>query len=160
MPSFDIVSEVDAHPLGNAVDQAQRVVATRFDFKGSNASFALSGREIALDGPNVFQLQQMEEMLRAAMAKNGIDSACMELAALHEGGGRARRQVIVRHGLDAAACRTLSQHVKGLKLKVQTAVQGGCIRVTGKKRDELQRVMDALRELPFDWPLQFINLRD
>ena len=160
MPSFDVVSQVDLHALGNAVDQANRIVSTRFDFKGADARFTREEREIEIDAPNAFQLEQMEEMLRGALSKCDIDSACLSMQAVREPGGRACRTAIVRHGLDQDACRALVRRVKDLKLKVQSAVQGDMLRVTGKKRDDLQQVMTALQETPFEQPLQFVNRRD
>ena len=160
MPSFDVVSQVDLHALGNAVDQANRTVSTRFDFKGSHARFSRSGREIELDAPDEFQLGQMEEMLRAALSRCGVDPACLSMQPAREAGGRSRRLAVARHGLDRDACRALVGRVKALKLKAQLAVHEDMLRVSAKKRDALQKVIAALREPPFDQPLQFVNRRD
>ena len=160
MPSFDAVSEVDIHELRNAVDQANREVGTRFDFKGTGAEFDLQGTEIHLKAQVEFQLQQMLDILRAKMAKRSIDVACMEEKEVVERNNEARQVVIVRQGIETLLAKKIVKLIKEKKLKVQSTIQGDQVRVTGKKRDDLQAVMALLREQEFDMPLQFTNFRD
>ena len=160
MPSFDVVSEVDLHQLTNAVDQAGRIIATRFDFKGVDASFKRDEHTILITAEADFQLTQMEDMLCTAMLKCSIDPAAMDLSDPVESGKTVSQTAVLRNGLDSGQCRANVKSIKEMKIKVQTQVQGEQVRVTGKKRDELQKVMAMLREGDFDSPLQFNNFRD
>ncbi|MCB8889676.1 YajQ family cyclic di-GMP-binding protein [Vreelandella malpeensis] len=161
MPSFDIVSEFDRHEAANAVDQANREVGTRFDFKGVDASFALEGETVALEAEVDFQLKQMLEVLRGRLIARGIDARCMEVKDPELSGVKARQSVVLRQGLDAAQTKDIVKRIKASKLKVQAQIQGEKVRVTGKKRDDLQSVMALLRgEEGPDLPLQFDNFRD
>lgn len=160
MPSFDAVSEVDKHVLTNAVDQATRVITTRFDFKGVDASFERKDYVITLKAEVDFQVQQMLDVLQAALVKNKIDVTCLETGPVQEAGMRARMEVTVKTGLDSDLCRKIVKKIKDAKLKVQAQVQGDQVRVTGKKRDDLQAVMSLLREADLGMPLQFDNFRD
>ncbi len=160
MPSFDVVSEVDMHELSNAVDQANREVNTRFDFKGADAHFEVSGTEITLAAENEFQLQQMMDILQKKMVKRGVDIGCLDIAEAESSGIRAKQKVTVRQGVDKEVARKIVKLIKEMKLKVQAAIQGEQVRVTAKKRDDLQQVMAMLREQKLDLPLQFTNFRD
>ncbi len=160
MPSFDIVSEVDLHQLTNAVDQAGRIVANRFDFKGVDARFERQERTVTLSAEAEFQVTQMEDMLRSALIKCNIDPLAMDCAEPVTTGKVVHQTVVLRHGLDSDQCRKLVKTIKGSKLKVQAQVQGDQVRVTGKKRDDLQQVMALLRETDIGAPLQFNNFRD
>ncbi|MEL6948516.1 MAG: YajQ family cyclic di-GMP-binding protein [Pseudomonadota bacterium] len=160
MPSFDVVSEVDLHELANAVDQANREVTNRFDFKGTGAEFALDESSISLKAQVEFQLQQMLDILRQKLAKRGIDIAALEVKDPVTSGSEARQTVLVRQGIDAALAKKLVKTIKDAKLKVQAQIQGEQVRVTGKKRDDLQSVIALLREADVDLPLQFNNFRD
>lgn len=160
MPSFDIVSQIDAHEAANAVDQANREVATRFDFKGSGAHYSLEERVVVLEAQSEFQLQQMLDILQTKLTRRGVDIGCLELGEPEASGKQARQRVTLREGLDAALARRIVKIIKDGKLKVQAAVQGEQVRVTGKKRDDLQQVIAALREAKLELPLQFINFRD
>ncbi len=160
MPSFDVVSEVDMHELSNAVDQANREVNTRFDFKGADAHFEVSGTEITLAAENEFQLQQMMDILQKKMVKRGVDIGCLDIGEPESSGIRAKQKVTVRQGVDKDAARKIVKLIKEMKLKVQAAIQGEQVRVTAKKRDDLQQVMAMLREQTLDLPLQFTNFRD
>ncbi len=160
MPSFDVVSEVDVHQLTNAVDQAARVVNNRFDFKGVDAGFELSGRVIALHAEADFQLQQMLDMLRASLVKCKIDPLAMEAGDSQQSGKLVKQSITLRHGLDKEQAKKIVRHVKDSKLKVQAVVQDEQVRISGKKRDDLQRLMAGLRELELGQPLQFVNFRD
>lgn len=160
MPSFDVVSEVDMHELANAVDQANREVTTRFDFKGTDSNFQLSESVVKLESGSDFQLQQMRDILRQKMVKRGIDIGCLEVNNPDLSGRRATQQVTVRQGIDKDLARVIVKHVKESKLKVQASIQGDQVRVTGKKRDDLQQTIAMLRDSKLDMPLQFTNFRD
>lgn len=160
MPSFDVVSEVDLHEVRNACDQANREVTTRFDFKGTGASFKLVDAGIEMQAQVSFQLQQMRDILHLKLAKRGIDIACLENGDVQISGNEARQTVAVRQGLDSDQARKLVKLIKQQKMKVQTAIQGEQLRITGKKRDDLQAVIALLRETDTDLPLQFTNFRD
>ncbi|MCC5795129.1 MAG: YajQ family cyclic di-GMP-binding protein [Chromatiales bacterium] len=160
MPSFDVVSEVDLHELRNGVDQASREVGTRFDFKGSDASFTLEEQVIRLEAQSEFQLQQMMDILLPRLAKRGIDIACLDAAKPVVSGQRTHQMVTVRTGIGADHARKLIRIIKDSKLKVQAAVQGEKLRITGKKRDDLQTAIAALKAANFELPLQYENFRD
>ena len=161
MPSFDIVSEVDLHEVANAVDQAGREVANRFDFKGVDARFERDGHVVTLVAESEFQLDQMLDVLRGKLARRGVDVGCLQVGDVEQSGRRAQRAVTLRHGVDGDLARDIVKRVKATKLKVQTQIQGDQVRVTGKKRDDLQRVIALLRDTQeIDLPLQFTNLRD
>ena len=160
MPSFDVVSEIDHHELSNALDQANREIGTRYDFKGSNASIAQSGSDLTLEAESEFQVKQMIPILREKMSKRGIDVECLDFGDIVEMNKRARQQVMVREGLDKDLARKMVKIIKDKKLKVQAAIQGEQLRVTGKKRDDLQEVMQVLRDASLGIPLQFNNFRD
>jgi len=138
MPSFDIVSEVDMHELSNALDQSNREVGTRFDFKGTDASFELDNdSNIKVSAEADFQIQQMLEILRSKMVKRGIDIKSLEEGDVQLVGQKANMIVTVQQGIEADIARKIVKAVKQAKLKVQTAIQGEKLRVTGKKRDDL-----------------------
>ena len=160
MPSFDVVSEVDQHELRNALDQANREIGTRYDFKGSNARIEQAGNQLTLEAESEFQVKQMVPILKEKMSKRGIDVDCLEFGDLVEMNRRARQPVTVKEGLDRDLARKMVKLVKDSKLKVQAAVQGEQLRVSGKKRDDLQQVMQMLREAGLGIPLQFNNFRD
>ena len=160
MPSFDIVSEVDQHELRNALDQANREIGTRYDFKGSNARIEQAGNQLTLEAESEFQVKQMVPILKEKMSKRGIDVDCLEFGDLVEMNRRARQPVTVKEGLDRDLARKMVKLVKDSKLKVQAAVQGEQLRVSGKKREDLQQVMQMLREAGLGIPLQFNNFRD
>ena len=160
MPSFDVVSQVDLHELTNAVDQANREIANRFDFKGTDSRIERSGLLLTLEGSNEFQLKQMLDILCSKLVKRGVDIGSLEEGKVQESGSRARQDLTVRQGIDKDTARKMVKLVKESKLKVQAAVQGEQVRVTGKKRDELQQVIALLREASFELPLQYLNFRD
>jgi cyclic-di-GMP-binding protein len=160
MPSFDVVSEVNAHELTNAVDQTNREVSTRFDFKDSDARVEQSESMLLLQAANEFQLGQMRDILYARVAKRGIDVGSLQDEKVELSGTHARQKVNVRQGIDAELARKLVKLVKESKLKVQAAVQGDQVRISGKKRDDLQQVIALLRGADLDLPLQFTNFRD
>ena len=160
MPSFDIVSEVDLHQLTNAVDQAGRIVGNRFDFKGVEASFEREERTVVLTAEADFQVAQMEDMLRSALIKCEIDPGAMDCGEPQTSGKLVKETVVLRHGLDSAQCKAIVKRIKDEKMKVQAQIQGEQVRVTGKKRDDLQQVIALLRDQDFGAPLQFTNFRD
>ena len=160
MPSFDIVSEVDAHELTNAVDQANREVGTRFDFKGTGSRFDLKEFAITLHAPAEFQLRQMLDILKLKIAKRGIHIACMSVEDPVQSGQAATQVVNVRHGIDTETGRRIQKLIKESGLKVQAAIQGEQVRVTGKKRDDLQAAIARVRAAELELPLQFNNFRD
>jgi uncharacterized protein YajQ (UPF0234 family) len=160
MPSFDVVSEIDTHELTNAVDQAVRELSQRFDFKGTDATFELDDTTVTMSAPADFQLKQMLEILKLRIAKRGIDVKCLEVKDPVVNLATARQLVVVRHGIDADTGRKVSRLIKDSKLKVQAQIQGDKVRVTGKKRDDLQEAIAFLRKADVEVPLQFNNFRD
>lgn len=161
MPSFDVVSRVDLQEVRNAVDQTAREIGTRFDFKGSNARVEQKEAALMLEAPNRFQLEQLLDILKAKLAKRGVDLRALEAGKVEESGQRARQTVTLRQGLDAEHARAVVRRVKDSKLKVQAAIQGDEVRVTGKKRDDLQDAITLLRKAEdLAIPLQFVNFRD
>jgi uncharacterized protein YajQ (UPF0234 family) len=160
VPSFDVVSEVDLHQLTNAVDQAGRVIGNRYDFKGVDASFERNDHTLVLQAEAEFQLDQMLDMLRAALIKCNIDPAAMDTGDPVESGKVVRQTVTLKNGLETPQCKDIVKRIKESKLKVQAQIQAEQVRVTGKKRDDLQQVMAMLREEDFGAPLQFTNFRD
>ncbi len=160
MPSFDVVSDFDAHEASNAIDQSNREVTTRFDFKGTGSKYELDGQVISLTSQSDFQLQQMLDILRQKLVKRGIDIACLDEKEPEFSGSEARQQVILRKGIDSDLARKLVKMVKGSKLKVQAAIQGDQLRISGKKRDDLQAVITLLKNADVELPLQYENFRD
>jgi len=160
MPSFDIVSELNAHEVANAVDQASREVSQRFDFKGTNSKFELKESVVSLSAPADFQLKQMLEILKLKLSKRGIDVACLEIKEPVVTGQTARQDVILRQGVDTELGKKIQRLVKDSKLKVQAALQDKQVRVTGKNRDDLQSAIALVRKAGFELPLQYTNFRD
>lgn len=161
MPSFDAVSEVDKHALTNAVDQASRLIGNRYDFKGIDASFERNDFVVTMTAEADFHLAQMLDVLQGALLKNGIDIACLEIKDMRSAGKQVKQDVAVRTGLETELCKKLVKMVKESKLKVQAQIQGDQVRITGKKRDDLQEAMALLRGAEgIDMPLQFTNFRD
>lgn len=160
MPSFDVVSEVDIHALTNAVDQAGRIIANRFDFKGVEASFEREERKVTITAEAEFQVTQMEDMLRSALIKCDIDPGAMECGEPRTSGKLVHQSVVLKHGLESAQCKSIVKTIKDAKMKVQAQIQGDQVRVTGKKRDDLQKAIALLKEESFGAPLQFSNFRD
>ena len=160
MPSFDIVSEVNLHEAANAVDQASREVNTRFDFKGSGAKYELTESVITLTAENDFQLQQMMDILHLKLAKRDVDIASLKADDPQISGRQAKQTVTLIQGIDTTLARKVVKLIKDNKMKVQAVINGDKIRVSGKKRDDLQECMSMLRTGEFEQPLQFNNFRD
>lgn len=160
MPSFDIVSEVDTHELTNAVDQANRELDTRFDFKGVDAAYALDEAVISLHAPSEFQLQQMRDILDARLIARKIDPRATESGDIETNVAGARQKITVKQGIGRELAKKIQGEIKTAKLKVDSQINGDKLRVTGKKRDDLQAAMALLRGQTFELPLQFDNFRD
>jgi uncharacterized protein YajQ (UPF0234 family) len=162
MPSFDAVSELDTHELTNAIDQANRELTQRFDFKDTGAVFELSEKDttVSMKAPSEFQLRQMLDILTQRLGKRGIDVRCMEKKDPVTNLAQARQDIVLRNGIDAESGKKLQKLVKESSLKVQASIQGDKLRVTGKSRDDLQAAMALLRKADLDRPVQFNNFRD
>ncbi|RTZ47859.1 YajQ family cyclic di-GMP-binding protein [Candidimonas sp. SYP-B2681] len=160
MPTFDVVSEVDKHELSNAVDQASRELATRFDFKGSDAKFELDGYVVTQSASSVFQLNQMLDILRGRLSARGIDVRCLDVATPLENLGGARQKITIKQGIEQAISKKLIAALKAGKLKVEAQINGEKLRISGKKRDDLQAAIALLKKTEVELPLQFENFRD
>ena len=160
MPSFDVVSEVDQHELRNGIDQANREVTTRFDFKGTGSNFELADQVITMNTESEFQLQQMYDILCNKLVKRGIDIACLEKGEPVIQARTATQGVKVNEGIDTLTAKKMVKLIKQGKTKVQAAIQGDQLRVTGKKRDDLQAVIAMLKGADVELPLQYKNFRD
>ena len=160
MPSFDVVSEVNAHEVTNAVNQANREVETRFDFKGTNARFELDDDRVTMRAPDKFQLNQMYDVLATRLVSRKVNIRCLERESFQTNLSDARQVVRVRQGIEVELARQIVKMVKQSKLKVQVAIQGAKLRLSGKKRDDLQQAISLIKEADFEMPLQFNNYRD
>ena len=161
MPSFDTVLEADFVEVKNAVDNSAKEIGTRFDFKGSSAGLELKDKEITLFGDAEFQLQQVEDILRGKLTKRGVDVRFLDKGSVQKIGGDKVKQVVkVKSGIASEDSKKIQKLVKESKLKVQAAIQGEAVRVTGAKRDDLQAVMALLKKEMTELPLSFDNFRD
>ena len=160
MPSFDVVSDFNYHEVTNAVDQSNREVTTRFDFKGTNSQFLLDDNSVNLTSESEFQLQQMLDILKQKLAKRGVNVGCLKAEDPDMSINEARQKIILRKGIDSDLARKLVKHIKNSKLKVQVAIQGDQLRVSGKKRDNLQTAIQLFKDLDVELPLQYENFRD
>jgi len=160
MPSFDIVSEVDKHELVNALDQANREVTTRFDLKGTSAKIEQEENVLTLRADNEFQIGQVMDILRARLSARQIDVRAMDVGKVETNLAEARQKVTIKQGLEQKVAKTIIAKIKEAKLKVEAQINAEKIRVTGKKRDDLQAAMALLRKADVEVPLQFDNFRD
>ncbi|MDG2141675.1 MAG: YajQ family cyclic di-GMP-binding protein [Gammaproteobacteria bacterium] len=161
MPSFDIVSEVDMHELNNSIDQANREVGIRFDFKGVDAKFELTEQEaITVSAEADFQVRQMLDILRSKLTKRGVDTKSLVEEEIQIVGQKAIMNVKAQQGINSDLARKIVKMIKETKKKIQTAIQGEKLRVSGKKRDDLQSIIDLVKSSKLDIPLQFVNFRD
>jgi uncharacterized protein YajQ (UPF0234 family) len=160
MPSFDVVSELDSHEVTNAVDQANRELSQRFDFKDSGARYELLELTVTLHAEVEFQLKQMLDILKLRLSKRGVDVACLEVKDAHTNLAAAKQEVILRHGIDQDTGKKISRMIKDSKLKVQASLQGDKVRIAAKQRDDLQSAIQFLRKAGIEVPLQFNNFRD
>ncbi|RMN09272.1 hypothetical protein ALQ64_03393 [Pseudomonas cannabina] len=159
MPSFDVVSELDKHEVTNAVDNAIKELDRRYDLKGKG-TFEFKELTITLTAEADFQLEAMIEILKLALVKRKIDAKCLEVKDAYASGKLMKQEATLREGIDKELAKKIVAHIKEAKLKVQAAIQGEQVRVTGKKRDDLQEAIAALRAYDADMPLQFNNFRD
>ncbi len=161
MPSFDIVSEVDKQEVRNAVEQTNKEVATRFDFKGSDARVEQADYVLTVFADDDFKLDQVQDVLTGKLIKRGVDTRCLETGAAEKvSGNKMKRNVTVRTGVESELAKKLVRIIKDSKLKVQASIQGETVRVSGAKRDTLQDAIALLRKQVDDFPLQFQNFRD
>ena len=160
MPSFDVVSEIEQHELVNAIDQANREISTRFDFKGTNSKVELSEWVLTIISKSEFQVKQINNILENKINKRGIDIRCLEYGEITENNNEARQIIIIKKGINKDKAKTIVKMIKNSKLKLQASIQGEQVRISGKKRDDLQNAISELKEAKFDIPLQYINFRD
>jgi hypothetical protein len=161
MPSFDVVSKVSWHEVDNALNQANKELAQRFDFKGSNTSIELKEEAFNVESADDFQVKQAVEVLHGKLAKRKVPLDSLEAGDVEPaGGGRSRQQIKVKSGIEEKTAKSIVKSIKTSKLKVQAAIQGDSVRVTGKKRDDLQNVIAMLKDESYGQPLQFENFRD
>ncbi|HEV7716833.1 MAG TPA: YajQ family cyclic di-GMP-binding protein [Steroidobacteraceae bacterium] len=160
MPSFDVVSEINAHEAANAVDQSNREINQRFDFKDTGAIVELAEFTVTLRAQVDFQLKQMLDILKLKLSKRGIDASCVDPQEPKTNLAAATQEVVLKHGIDQESGKKLQRLIKDSKLKVQASLQGDKVRISGKQRDDLQETIQFLRKAKFDVPLQFNNFRD
>ncbi len=161
MPSFDIVSRTDLQEVDNAVQSAMREISTRYDFKGSNCSIERSESTLAIKADDDFKLKQVQDLLRGHLARRKVDSGAFDFAKPEKAsGGTLRQAVSIKQGIERDLAQQIVKAIKGAKLKVQAAIQGDELRISGKKRDDLQEVIALVKELKITQPLQYVNFRD
>ncbi len=160
MASFDVVSEIDEHELTNAVDQANKEIGNRFDFKGSDAIIELTEEAMTLIAASDFQVQQMQPIILQKMTKRGLDISCLDYGDIQTSGQKARQVLAIKKGINKEIAGKIVKAIKNSKMKLQAAIQGDQVRITGKKRDDLQGAIALLKETDFKLPLQYINFRD
>ena len=160
MPSFDVVSEVSMHELSNAVGNANRAITQRFDFKGTETRVEQSKDEVTLISESDFQIDQVRDILQKEMVRRNVDIKSLDAGDIKPNGKLVEQKMLVRQGIDKDTAREIVKLIKTYKFKVQAAIQGDQVRVTGKKRDELQAVMAMLKKQDLPVPLQFNNFRD
>ncbi len=161
MPSFDIVSRTDPQEVDNAVQGAQREIATRYDFKGSDCSIERSEASLAIRAEDDFKLKQVQDLLRGHLARRKVDGGAFDFAKPEKASGNTLRQAVnIKQGIERDLAQQIVKAIKGAKLKVQAAIQGDELRISGKKRDDLQEVIALVKELKITQPLQYVNFRD
>ncbi len=161
MPSFDIVSKTDLAEVANAIQNVMREIGQRFDFKGSKSRVDLADSVLTLMADDELKLKQMHELLQGHLQRRGVDIACLDYGEAERASGNMVRQLVsIREGLDREMASTITKAIKSSKMKVQAAVQGDEVRISGKKRDELQSAMQLVKDLKMELPLQYVNFRD
>lgn len=160
MPSFDVVSEINHHELTNAIDQTQRELETRFDFRGTSAALEVKDLSVKLTGDSDYHIKSLTDMLLQKLAKRGISLGCVELKDPEPSGKVIHRTINLKEGIDQEVAKKIVTMIKSSKLKVQAQINGDKLRVTGKKKDDLQEAMAAIRAAEIELPLQFNNFRD
>ncbi len=161
MPSFDIVSKTDLNEVENALNNVRREIETRYDFKGSNCSIEQTESVLTIHADDDLKLKQMHELLQGHLTRRKVDAGVLDYKNPERAAGQSvRQQVVIREGIDKELAKKLVKQIKGSKIKVQVAIQGDELRVTGKKRDDLQAVISFCKDLDVDMPLQYVNFRD
>ena len=161
MPSFDIVSNTDLAEVENAVNNATREISQRYDFKGSQSKFEVADAVVTIHADDDMKLRQMHELLQGHLAKRKVDAGVLDYQKPEQAAGQSVRQtVLIKQGIEKELAKKIVKEIKGTKMKVQVAIQGDELRVTGKKRDDLQAVIQFVKELGLDQPLQYVNFRD
>lgn len=160
MPSFDIVSKIDKHELSNSINQTEKVLQTRFDFKGVDASVEQKDTTIRIESESEMQVGQIYDVLTTSLVKRGIDLKTLDQGEIQHSGKKYSQSISLREGIDKVSAKKITKLIKESKLKVQSSIQGDVVRVTGKQRNDLQSVMAFLKDSDIDLPLQYINMRD
>ncbi len=160
MASFDIKSEIDHHEITNAVDQANRILQNRFDFKGTGAEFSLADNQITLSAVEEFQIHQMLPILNESLAKRSVDLKSLKPGEVEVATGTASQIMNLQEGIDKELAKKITALVKQSKSKVQASIQGDSVRITGKKRDDLQQIIQLVKDQNYPVPLQYVNFRD
>lgn len=160
MPSFDIVSEINIEEVRNATENTERELATRFDFRGVQASIEYKEKTVVMKAEGEFQLQQLESMFRSACAKRNLDTSILDVKEYDQRGKTCTQVIAFKEGIDQPTAKKIVKRIKDAKLKVQTSIQGDQLRVTGKKRDELQEAFALVRNADLGQPFQMKNLKD
>ncbi len=161
MPTFDIVSEVDKQEVRNAVEQANKEVGTRFDFKGSDARIEQADYQLTVYADDDFKLEQVQDILRTKLTKRGVDVRCLEKGSAEKiSGNKVKQKLTVKVGLETELAKKIIRLIKDSKMKAQASIQGDLVRVTGNKKDVLQDVIQFIKKSVDDFPLQFQNFRD
>jgi len=161
MPSFDVVCETDMQEMDNAVNQTHKEITTRYDFKGSKANITLSDEGITIIGDDDYKLNTVTEILRAKLVRRNLDSKCLEYGEVEDASGSVKRQMLsIKQGISQELAKTVIKAIKQEKMKVQAVIQGDQIRISGKKRDDLQAVMALIKGMDTDRPVKFVNFRD
>jgi|TARA_X000000368_G_scaffold417639_2_gene414612 uncharacterized protein YajQ (UPF0234 family) len=160
MPSFDVVSEIEQQELTNAIDQANREISTRFDFKGTDSKIDLNEWVLTIVSKSEFQIKQINDILKNKLNKRGIDIRCLEYEEIVENNNEARQIIKIKKGIDKDKAKLIVKMIKNSKLKIQASIQGEQVRISGKKRDDLQNAISELKKTKINIPLQYINFRD
>jgi len=161
MPSFDVVCETDMQEMDNAVNQTRKEITTRYDFKGSKAGITLNDEGITMTGDDDYKLNTVAEILRAKLVRRNLNPKCLEYGKIEDAGGSIKRQsVTIKQGISQDLAKTIVKAIKQEKMKVQAAIQGDQVRISGKKRDDLQAVIALIKGMDADRPLQFTNFRE
>jgi len=160
MPSFDVVSEIEQQELTNAIDQANREISTRFDFKGTDSKIDLNEWVLTIVSKSEFQIKQINDILKNKLNKRGIDIRCLEYEGIVENNNEARQIIKIKKGIDKDKAKLIVKMIKNSKLKIQASIQGEQVRISGKKRDDLQNAISELKKTKINIPLQYINFRD
>ena len=161
MPSFDIVSKTDMAEIKNAIDGAVREMTSRYDFKGSKSTLEIKDKDIVINADDELKLKQVQELVRGYVTRRKLDTSCLDFQKVEKAAGASVRQIVkIKQGVPQEEAKKITKAIKDSKMKVQASIQGDEVRVTGKKRDDLQEVIALIKTLGCDRPLQFTNFRD